>query len=42
VYSSNSEIDGEKYTFFSLAALELAKQLNWHPDVVHANDWHTH
>jgi len=41
VYSSNSEIDGEKYTFFSLAALELAKQLIWHPDVVHANDWHT-
>jgi starch synthase len=41
VYSSNSEIDGEKYTFFSLAVLELIKQLDWHPDVVHANDWHT-
>jgi len=41
VYSSNSEIDAEKYTFFSLAVLELIKQLDWHPDVVHANDWHT-
>lgn len=41
VYSSNPETDGEKYTFFSLAALELIKQLDWHPDVVHANDWHT-
>ena len=41
VYSSNSEADGEKYTFFSLAALGLAKQLNWYPDIVHANDWHT-
>lgn len=41
VYSSNPEIDAEKYTFFSLAALELIKQLNWHPDVIHANDWHT-
>jgi starch synthase len=41
VYSSNPEIDAEKYTFFSLAVLELIKQLNWHPDVVHANDWHT-
>jgi starch synthase len=41
VYSSNAETDGEKYTFFSLAALGLAKQLNWHPDIVHANDWHT-
>ena len=41
VYSSNPETDAEKYTFFSLAVLELMKQLNWHPDVVHANDWHT-
>ena len=41
VYSSNPEVDAEKYTFFSLAALELIKQLDWHPNVVHANDWHT-
>lgn len=41
VYSSNSEVDGEKYTFFSLAVLELIKQLEWHPDIVHTNDWHT-
>ena len=41
VYSSNPETDGEKYTFFSLAALELIKQLDWHPDILHANDWHT-
>jgi len=41
VYSSNSEIDAEKYTFFSLAALKLGKYLGWYPDVIHANDWHT-
>lgn len=41
VYSSNPETDGEKYTFFSLAALGLIRQLDWHPDIVHANDWHT-
>lgn len=41
VYSSNHEIDGEKYTYFSLAALGLLKQVDWHPDIVHANDWHT-
>jgi len=41
VYSSNSETDGEKYTYFSLAALGLIKQLDWHPNIVHANDWHT-
>ena len=41
VYSSNARLDAEKYIFFSLAALELPWQINWLPDVVHANDWHT-
>ncbi len=41
LYESDAALDGEKFTFFSLAALELAKQLKWRPDVVHANDWHT-
>jgi starch synthase len=41
VYSSNAKLDAEKYIFFSLAALELPRQINWQPDVVHANDWHT-
>jgi starch synthase len=41
VYSSNNRLDAEKYTFFSLAALELPRQINWEPNIVHANDWHT-
>lgn len=41
VYSPNASLDGEKYTFFSLAALEMAKYLDWQPDIIHANDWHT-
>ena len=41
VYSSNNKLDAEKYTFFSLAALELPRQINWNPDIIHANDWHT-
>lgn len=41
VYDPNPNADGEKYTFFSMAALEMARQLNWRPDIVHANDWHT-
>lgn len=41
VYSSNPETDREKYTFFSLAALGLTRQLGWRPDIVHVNDWHT-
>jgi starch synthase len=41
VYSSNSKLDAEKYIFFSLAALELPRQINWEPNIIHANDWHT-
>jgi starch synthase len=41
VYSSNLEEDGYKYVYFSQAALNLVKALNWKPDIVHANDWHT-
>lgn len=41
VYSSNNKLDGEKYAFFSFAALELPRQINWQPDIIHANDWHT-
>jgi len=41
VYSSEPSLDGEKYTFFSLAALELTRQLDWKPNIVHVNDWHT-
>lgn len=41
VYDPNPNADGEKYTFFSLAALEMTRRLGWRPDIVHANDWHT-
>jgi starch synthase len=41
VYSSNNKLDAEKYVFFSLAALELPHQINWTPNIIHANDWHT-
>jgi starch synthase len=41
VYSSDTLADGHKFTFFSLAALELCRVLDWKPDLVHAQDWHT-
>jgi starch synthase len=41
VYSSDPTFDREKYTFFSLAALEMTRYLGWQPDILHANDWHT-
>lgn len=41
VYSTDTYQDGIKFTFFSLAALALAKALDFRPDVLHAQDWHT-
>jgi starch synthase len=41
VYSSDWGYDAHKYVFFSLASLELARQIDFQPHVVHANDWHT-
>ncbi|NWF63839.1 MAG: glycogen synthase [Chloroflexi bacterium] len=41
VYSLDASKDADKYVFFSMAAMELPKHINWQPDVVHANDWHT-
>lgn len=41
VYSSNNKLDAEKYAFFSLAALELPHQIDWMPNILHCNDWHT-
>lgn len=31
----------QRYVSFSLAILEYAKLLNFKPDIIHANDWHT-
>ncbi|MDE3077334.1 MAG: glycogen synthase [Chloroflexota bacterium] len=33
--------DDERFIFFSRAALEMLPALDWQPDVVHCNDWHT-
>ncbi len=41
VYNPDAAVDGMKFTFFSLAALELARRLGWRPHLVHVNDWHT-
>lgn len=41
VYSTDPAPDREKYTFFSLACLEMLRHIDWQPDLLHANDWHT-
>jgi len=41
VYYMNAEKNSRKYAFFSLACLEMLKAIQWQPNVIHANDWHT-
>ena len=33
--------DAERFAFFSKAAMEMINYIDFDPDVVHANDWHT-
>ena len=33
--------DGERFAFFSKAVVELIRQVDFYPDIIHANDWHT-
>ena len=33
--------DGERFILFCRAALETVRALNWSPDIIHCNDWHT-
>ncbi len=41
VYTGDNSVDGDKFYFYSLAALELVRKLDWRPHILHANDWHT-
>ncbi|HTX80152.1 MAG TPA: glycogen/starch synthase [Longilinea sp.] len=41
VYPNGSGKNGDKFILFSLATLEMVKALDWKPDILHANDWHT-
>ncbi len=33
--------DAYRFAFFSRAAFELARTINWQPQLLHAHDWHT-
>ncbi len=44
IYGDNKQADwdnGERYVFLSAAALDAAKVMDFRPDIVHCNDWHT-
>lgn len=36
-----SDAEGEQYAFFSKAVLDCVPNLDFAPDVIHCNDWHT-
>lgn len=33
--------DGERFAYFSRACIEIPAQIEWMPDILHANDWET-
>ncbi|MCH5138743.1 glycogen/starch synthase, partial [Clostridiaceae bacterium UIB06] len=33
--------DGERFAFYDRAVLMMLKEVDWKPDVIHCNDWHT-
>lgn len=35
------EDDGLRFSYFSIAVLEMLEKIGFIPDVIHANDWHT-
>ncbi len=39
IYGSGDE--GEQFTFFSKAILEILPEIEFKPDIIHCNDWHT-
>ncbi len=41
LYATDPRLDAPKFVHFSLASLAFPIVLNWKPDVIHAQDWHT-
>lgn len=44
LYAENNKAysdNGERFAFFSAAALDLCEKVGFQPDIVHCNDWHT-
>lgn len=40
VYTDDDDED-ERFILFSKSVIEVLKRLNWAPDIIHCNDWHT-
>jgi starch synthase len=39
IYSNGD--DGERFSYFNKAVLQLIKDIDFKPDIIHSNDWHT-
>ena len=40
-YGNSYKDNDNRFIFFSKASLQLCKMLNFTPDIIHSNDWHT-
>jgi starch synthase len=41
VYDSNQYTNALKFAFFSIGCIKMLSHLDWQPDILHANDWHS-
>jgi len=41
VYDFNQNTNAFKFAFFSIACIKMLSYLDWQPDILHANDWHS-
>jgi starch synthase len=39
--SCGNETEFERFGFFTVSVLEILKNLEWQPQIIHCNDWHT-
>ncbi|MBX2820430.1 MAG: glycogen synthase GlgA [Rhodothermaceae bacterium] len=38
---TNDMDEGERFIFFNHAVFSIMQRYNWHPDIIHCNDWQT-
>jgi len=41
VYGHDQYLSAYKFALFSMAAIKMLEKLDWKPDIIHTNDWHT-
>jgi starch synthase len=41
IYGEDQYLTAYKFALFSVTVLQMIKKLDWVPDIIHTNDWHT-